>query len=216
MHLPNYLSSLIAPQVSLLAVYHLDVPLEPRSSTLYSPSSLTLLKYLATTILTVHSLAQILARKRAADKSLQEPTFGLAEEMEGIVAGFGGNDPRGVILEMEYRRKSGRGVCEWFFLPTSSLSQDVSLANPKTKEKVILLEDHPLYKQHSLEVGPDVGEIGNEDSTFSLGLTQKQRLDREGVVLPYMDAQKDGGGGGGRILYDMGIEDDFDEEEDEI
>jgi elongator complex protein 5 len=39
--------------------------------------------------------------------------------------------------------------------------------------------------------------------------------DREGVVLPYFDAQK-GGGEGGRILYDMGEEDDFDEEEDEI
>ena len=55
------------------------------------------------------------------------------------------------------------------------------------------------------------------DSTFSLGLTEKQRRDREGVVLPYFDAQKDEGmGEGGRILYDMGIEDDFDEEEDEI
>jgi len=35
------------------------------------------------------------------------------------------------------------------------------------------------------------------------------------VVLPYFDAQK-GGGEGGRILYDMGEEDDFDEDEDEI
>jgi elongator complex protein 5 len=51
-------------------------------------------------------------------------------------------------------------------------------------------------------------------------LTEKQRRDREGVVLPYFDAQKDGGGPGegGRILYDMGEEDreDFDDEEDEI
>ena len=38
------------------------------------------------------------------------------------------------------------------------------------------------------------------------------------MVLPYFDAQKggDGPGEGGRILYDMGSEDDFDEEEDEI
>jgi len=36
-------------------------------------------------------------------------------------------------------------------------------------------------------------------------------------VLPYFDAQKgEGAGEGGRILYDMGSEDDFDEEEDEI
>ena len=54
-----------------------------------------------------------------------------------------------------------------------------------------------------------------EGTTFELGLTKKQREDREGVVLPYFDAQK-GDGEGGRILYDMGEEDDFDEEEDEI
>ena len=58
--------------------------------------------------------------------------------------------------------------------------------------------------------------------TFELGLTERQRQEREGVVLPYYDAQKaaeqgiDGPGEGGRILYDMGVEDDFDEEEDEI
>lgn len=59
-------------------------------------------------------------------------------------------------------------------------------------------------------------------TTFNLGLTEKQKRDRENVVLPYFDAQKDGGGSGagegGRILYDMGDEDreDFDDEEDEI
>jgi elongator complex protein 5 len=58
--------------------------------------------------------------------------------------------------------------------------------------------------------------MDTEDSTFALGLTAKQRADREGVVLPYVDAQKGHGGEGGRIFYDMGPEDDFDEEEDEI
>jgi elongator complex protein 5 len=49
-------------------------------------------------------------------------------------------------------------------------------------------------------------------------LTEKQRRDREGVVLPYFDAQKGewGTGEGGRILYEMDRVDDFDEEEDEI
>ena len=35
-------------------------------------------------------------------------------------------------------------------------------------------------------------------------------------MLPYFDAQSEEGGVGGRILYDMGAEDDFDDEEDEI
>lgn len=64
--------------------------------------------------------------------------------------------------------------------------------------------------------------IGEKESsvddglTFSLSLTDKQKIDREGIVLPYFDAQKEGGGMGGRILYVPGREDDWDEEEDEI
>lgn len=63
----------------------------------------------------------------------------------------------------------------------------------------------------------DRDDAEEPESTFSLGLTEKQRRDREGIMLPYFDAQTDiGAGEGGRILYEMGREDDFDEEEDEI
>lgn len=212
LNLPLFLSSLITPNTSLIAVYHLDVPLPSHNASTYSPCPLTLLKYLATTIFTVHSFTQVLARKRASDRSLAEPVFGVAEETEGVVIGLGANDPRGVVLEMEHRRKSGRGIEEWFFLPASF--HQGPAPNP-SKDKVWLLEDHPLYRPQVAESNPS-GEIGDEDYTFSLGLTEKQRRDRENVVLPYFDAQKEGGGGGGRILYDMGVEDDFDEEEDEI
>lgn len=79
----------------------------------------------------------------------------------------------------------------------------------------MLLDEHPLFKRKQ-----DVEEVVEGEVSFNMGLTAKQRRDREGVVLPYFDAQRDGGvagpGEGGRILYDMGSEDDFDEEEDEI
>lgn len=83
------------------------------------------------------------------------------------------------------------------------------------KEIVTLLDDHPLYRPPE---EPDMGAGAEEpESTFDLRLTDRQRREREGVVLPYFDAQQgDGPGEGGRILYDMGEEDDFDEEEDEI
>ena len=83
----------------------------------------------------------------------------------------------------------------------------------KTRDAVTLLEDHPAYR--STHESSNVEGQEQVGSTFELGLTEKQRQDREGVVLPYLDAQK-GAGEGGRILYDMGSEDDFDEEEDEI
>ncbi|KAH0846195.1 hypothetical protein AYO21_11058 [Fonsecaea monophora] len=218
------------PQVSLVAVYHTDVPLpSPPPSTLsssaslsnsYSPSPLSLLSYLATTVITIHSLPILLAEKSARSKSLAAPAFGLSEEIEGVVIGLKSKsvtklkqEERGVVLELEHRRRSGRGVREWFFLPTSQNMTKKGDGQP-FREIVILLDDHPLFRSSGEE--ETVEELSG--MTFELGLTERQRLEREGVVLPYFDAQKAGGGAGegGRILYDMGVEDDFDEEEDEI
>lgn len=180
----------------------------------YSPHPLTLLKYLATTIFTLHSTSHVLAQRYARDRSLAEPVFGLAEDNEGAIAGLGRNDTRGVVLEMEHRRKSGRGVREWFFLPNPSATSTNGAVPSKKEAAVVLLEDSPLFRR-VLQDGGGEGD-GAMDVTFELGLTEKQRRDREGIVLPYFDAQKGEGGEGGRILYDMGEEDDFDEEEDEI
>lgn len=154
-----------------------------------------------------------------------------------------------MILEVEFRRKSGRGIREWFFVPAPH-------GGPKADRKdgdVMLLDDHPLFTSltsPSLSTPPTSSASGDPAAaagatqepgggwvaTFDLTLTAKQRRDRAEVVLPYFDAQKIGGfggdtgtgaheggesvegigGGGGRILYDLGVEDDFDEEEDEI
>jgi elongator complex protein 5 len=220
-HLPSYLGSLIAPgnlgavpiRASMVVTYHQDVPAVTKQQP-YLPADLSLLTYLATTIITLHSLSHILAQKAARDRSMAAPVFGLAEEQEGVILGRldrmkGQEDVEGIVMEMEHRRKSGRGVVEWYFLPPASHYRPQEL-----KEVVTLLDDHPLY------CPPEDRNIGQEEepgSTFDLTLTERQRRDREGVVLPYFDAQQgDGPGEGGRILYDMGEEDDFDEEEDEI
>mgnify|MGYP005989127883 FL=1 len=114
-------------------------------------------------------------------------------------------EDNGLVIGMELRRRSGRTVSEKFILYSGS----------EGPGKTCLLGDHPTF------VAPDVYVEGGEDeepeSTFNLGLTEKQRRDREGIVLPYFDAQTDiGAGEGGRILYEMGREDDFDDEDDEI
>ena len=226
-NLPAILSSFFSPNVSLVAVYHSDLPITPSSSdaSFYNPHPLTLLKYLATTIFTTQSLHHVLARKVARDRSVAEPVFGLEQGIEGILIGRHGNGKDGLVLEMEYRRKSGRGVREVYFLPHPSVSgqanapshsRGLTAVTGRGKETVILLEDHPLYRRPEEAEGMGKGsDDADMDVTFELGITDRQRRDREGVVLPYYDAQK-GGGEGGRILYDMGEEDDFDEEEDEI
>ncbi|KAL2400400.1 hypothetical protein ABEF95_012542 [Exophiala dermatitidis] len=211
------------PQISVVAVYHADIPL-PAPSTMsastdpYSPSPFSLLSYLATTIITVHSLSILHAEKLAQAKSHVAPVFGLAEEVEGVVIGLKPksvhlrDQERGIVLELEHRRKSGRGVLEWFFLPTATTAKQQG-GPQAARETVTLLDDHPLFRKPKEDETPEQVLSG---MTFELGLTDRQRLEREGVVLPYYDAQKAGGGEGGRILYDMGAEDDFDEEEDEI
>lgn len=221
-NLPAFLSSLLSPHVCLLASYHLDVHSPVPSQPTYAPSPLKLLNYLATAILTVHSFTQTVARKRAADKSLSEPVFGIAEEKEGVILGLCANEPNAIVLEMEYRRKSGRGIKEWFYLPLITGNSDSEAVARKrntlssTGGKIILLEDHPLYLPQEVVMAKEHRPALEEISTFELGLTAKQKADREGVVLPYFDAQKGEGGEGGRIVYEMGVEDDFDEEEDEI
>jgi elongator complex protein 5 len=153
-----------------------------------------------------------------------EPRFGLGALPEGALVSLsnskGGMDGEkgAVVIKAELRRRSGRSIIDSFVLLPPLLSPPTKNPEPE----IILLDEHPLYLTPEVLVqGPS--QDGEEvETTFNLGLTEKQKRDREGVVLPYFDAQKDGGaqgaGDGGRILYDMGVEDreDFDDEEDEI
>ncbi|KAL8823718.1 MAG: hypothetical protein Q9191_005611, partial [Dirinaria sp. TL-2023a] len=221
-NLSTYLSTLIslAANLSLVAVYHLDIPI-PRlphyeaphtDADVYAPLPLTVLRYLATTILTTHSVSHLLAKKRARERSLPEPVFGMEEELEGVIVGLPVVDAGapGMVVEMEHRRKSGRSMGDHakIFVPT---------APEFAPEKAVMLEDHALFRKPDQKEDDRVEDEGQMPPTFDLGLTERQRRARDGVVLPYFDAQKaEGGGGGGRILYEMGAEDDFDEEEDEI
>ncbi|KAJ5980120.1 Histone acetylation protein 2 [Penicillium waksmanii] len=222
--LASFLGSFITPRdpstpkadASLVVAYHSDVPgLHQQAQNAYKPAHLSILTYLATSIITLHSFSHILAQKAARDRSLVAPVFGLDEEQDGVILGrldklTGTGAAEGIVLELEHRRKSGRGVLEWYLLPPAS-----RYATSCVKEVVTLLDDNVLYNP---PMEPDSrAEDEEPKSTFELGLTDRQRRDREGVVLPYFDAQYgDGPGEGGRILYDMGEEDDFDEEEDEI
>ena len=139
------------------------------------------------------------AVRRAARRAAAPPAFGLAEGVEGVLVGEGANGGD-VAVEMEMRRRSGRAVRVEFVL--------------EREGRVVLAEEYAGFG--GAESGP-VEVERREEVSFELGLTERQRAVREGVVLPYFDAQGgEGPGDGGRILYDMGVEDDFDDEEDEI
>ncbi|KAI0199384.1 Elongator complex protein 5 [Astrocystis sublimbata] len=262
-NLALFLSSLItSPSLSLVGLYHTDVPLSQSlpPSHPYTPHPLTTLTYLATAILRVSNLHHAIAAQRAHNRSLRAPDFGLGEGREGVLVGLGlrngkvatttattigGSGGGGLVLEMELRRRSGRAVGETFVLVPSPTHTPPSNSNTSTTtttttkspppsqaqtpkpetapSKIFLLAEHPVFLDPEATSGGSGGGVGSTEgedspeSTFNLGLTEKQRRDREGIVLPYFDAQTDiGAGEGGRILYDMGREDDFDDEEDEI
>ncbi|KAH7555031.1 hypothetical protein BM1_07692 [Bipolaris maydis] len=207
---------------TLVGVYHQDMlpGHNVRPETPYAPQALDLVTYMATSVITCKSLAHCLAAKAARERSLPEPTHGLLQEAEGVVQCLDANDRRGIVLEAEFRRKSGRPEGETYFLRPGCRSDYQAPASGSPfgtlkQEFVILLDQLPAYTSQDTK-GFAKAADDELESTFNLGLTDKQKQAREGIVLPYFDAQKGEGGEGGRILYDMGSEDDFDEEEDEI
>ncbi|KAJ6438287.1 Protein transport protein sec22 [Purpureocillium lavendulum] len=203
--LATFLSSIITPAVSIVAVYHDDVPvILPRTFNEYEPHPFTVLSHLATAILRVTSLRQEMDRQGARNRALQEPEWGLKEDREGVVIGLRPRDRGddlaggGVVVDMELRRRSGRTISEKFILQPSPAA--LASSTGRAPGKISLLTDHPMFAKPVADSGAGQGEEEPE-STFNLGLTDKQRKDREGIVLPYFDAQTDiGAGEGGRIF----------------
>lgn len=208
------LTSLMHANSNIVAVYHTDVPTVTANNNPYAPAEIAFVKCMATTIVTCRSLKQVLAAKAAEARSLPRPNMGILDEAEGVVQALDANTRGGLVLETEFRRKSGTVSHESFFLRKMRPTDYHRGTRKLKKEFLILLEEQPEYKKGLAASDEDVDE--GPESTFNLGLTEKQKKDREGVVLPYFDAQMEGGGEGGRILYEMTAEDDFDEEEDEI
>ncbi|KAF2878584.1 Elongator subunit Iki1-domain-containing protein [Massariosphaeria phaeospora] len=215
---------------TLVGIYHQDILADQYPENAYAPQHLEYFQYLATTIFTCKSLAHVLAAKAASERSLAEPTFGLLQGAEGVVQCLDANDHRGIVFTAEFRRKSGRPESETFFLRETLISdynEPLPLMRVGTlkQEFAVLIDQVPAYANEVVislvKSAADAVESNQAtddliESTFNLSITDKQKEARDGVILPYFDAQTANGGEGGRILYDMSMEDDFDEEEDEI
>nr|OQO28524.1 hypothetical protein B0A51_06531 [Rachicladosporium sp. CCFEE 5018] len=208
---PQFLLSWASPSLRIVGVYHTDVQLHESSNpNPYMVSALATLKYISTTTFTCRSLFQTLEELEAQAYSRAKPAFGLDEGVEGVLQSLGSDKTEGMVVEMEHKRKSGNIVSEIYVFPRRSTND---------QGKIVTLNEYLETNQVSFKTtASEVAKADDADvgGTMNLGLTEQQRQDREGVVLPHFDAQKGEGGEGGRILYDMGAEDDFDEEEDEI
>ncbi|CAN3372556.1 hypothetical protein DIURU_004949 [Diutina rugosa] len=95
-------------------------------------------------------------------------------------------------LELTHRRKSGRSIKHFY---TINSHEHVYTPRTATKEDV---NDEELM--HDL-------------TTFNLSTSTRQKLAREQVELPFMQAQDSLGSSGGAIVYEFEKDDDYDEED---
>lgn len=116
------------------------------------------------------------------------------------------------VVEYEIRRKSGRGM----------LGTVLMRKKEEGGEKWDVCDVEELEGWVPAVAAKAMEEEREDDwsglTSFNLGLTEEQKRKREGLELPYYDAQhgKAGDSGGGRILYVPEDVDDWDDEEDEI
>lgn len=187
--LTSFIAPLIRPYSTLVAIYHTPTPDRSNitSPASYAPSLKTQLLYLATTIIAV-------SPNPVADIDEEDVSAGT------LLVPLGAHS-RLCQLQFTHRRKSGRAV-------EGSFEFD--------------------FTAHEFTFIPERAQVtsgfamGNDDSlikdltTFNLGMTEKQRIARDGVDLPYLAAQEGevmGATVGGAIVYQFEKEDDYDEED---
>ncbi|EGW35456.1 uncharacterized protein SPAPADRAFT_132140 [Spathaspora passalidarum NRRL Y-27907] len=97
-------------------------------------------------------------------------------------------------LVLTNRRKSGRSLIYTFIIDTATHAYEI-------------------FKQHEEEEPIEDERLLKDLTTFNLTTSNKQRLAREQVELPYMEAQESLGSAGGAIVYEFEKDDDYDEED---
>ncbi|CEP64051.1 Elongator subunit IKI1 LALA0_S10e01112g [Lachancea lanzarotensis] len=178
--LVQFVTQLASPSVTLLAVFHKDVP-EYRSVELENyPSSLYLLKFMASSIMEVRPFTIDSAAEQDLDSGLQKldiPT-GLNDSVYKLV--------------LTNRRKSGRAL-------TYAFKCDA--------------ETHSFTPIQNIDstVDPEDSEAFEGLTTFNLGTSNKQKVAKEQVALPFLEAQTFNTGGA--IVYEFEKDDDYDEED---
>lgn len=173
-HLTTFVPSIILPKVSVVGVFHTDVP---QRHTAGSPLALSVLSFIASSIFEVDPLHEV-----------DEATHTRLGQLQFAV---GLNEPR-FRLRLTNRRKSGRSLTYDFVVDTTTHEYEI------LKKEVEPTDDDELLK---------------DLTTFNLTTNSKQRLAREQVELPFMEAQQALGLAGGAIVYEFEKDDDYDEED---
>jgi elongator complex protein 5 len=164
----------------------------------YFPSPELLISHMCTAVLWVSSHLHHIRKREAESQALPDP-IEHESALDGIVSTLGSNSPEKIVVELVYRKKSGRKLREKSILNLSS-------------GQVEPLEETAFSDESEAQAMLDFG------TTFNIGLTQRQKETKDEVILPYFSAQRTIADEkepiGGEIEYTLEAEDDFDDEED--
>lgn len=182
--LTQFISSIIQPNVVLLGAFHTNLP-QPKGSIMNYPSSINLLLYIASSIFEVEPVY----KERIDEETLDNKT----NRLQFPINCWLNNTSYKVTLTN--RRKSGRALTYKFIINSSDHTYEVY---KPTLDEIIDPEDESMLK---------------DLTTFNLTTSSKQKLAREQVELPFMQAQESLGSAGGAIVYEFEKDDDYDEED---
>lgn len=181
-HIAQFVSGIASRNSTLLAVYHTDVPESQEAGMSHYPKSLELLNFVATTIIEVQPVLP-------PSVSVEQ----MKEDLSQFVIPRGLNDDT-FQLTLTTRRKSGRSLSYQFRINSRThIYDNVVVSNPT--------DDNDN----------ETPEMLQNLTTFNLSTSSKQKLAKEQVELPFLEAQSFNTGGA--IVYQFEKDDDYDEED---
>ncbi|RCK62610.1 Elongator complex protein 5 [Candida viswanathii] len=180
----SFVAKLVGPTTTLLGVYHTQTPV-PISKYPNYPPTMTLLTYIASTIYELYPITPDSIDDEHLEDAVSKLNFPINSKL---------NDQTFHVV-LTYRRKSGR-----------SLIYKLRI-NGRTHE-------YEIWKDlQDVETVEEDESLLRDLTTFNLTTSSKQKLAREQVELPYMQAQESLGAAGGAIVYEFEKDDDYDEED---
>ncbi|KAI3406703.1 hypothetical protein KGF56_000549 [Candida oxycetoniae] len=191
-HLPNehviqFVTGLVAPNAVVVATYHTSC-VEPFVKYTNYPSTISLLTYFASTIFEVEPIfnSSVVDDEETLERQVAKLNFPANANLNSQV----------FKLVLTNRRRSGRSIVYKFTIDCKRHSYEL------LKEK-----EEENYKEDEESLLKDL-------TTFNLTTSSKEKLAREQVELPFMQAQEAlGSTAGGAIVYEFEKDDDYDEED---
>lgn len=191
--LSEFLISLLTPNATLVGIYNTslvhngDYARGKAVSSSY-PNPLTLLSFFST------SKIKLVPAQKLSPQELEQQE----NELDLLIPPLACN--KAVFnAELEHRRKSGRAMRASYKIDAGKHSIEYFV------EKDAEAQDAPIEDPSALQ----------GLATFNLSMTEEQKRAKEGVPLPFLQAQEvgNGGGSGGAIIYQFEKDDDYDEED---